>query len=1162
VNHWDSIRIQAHKLHRLALEITQGKASAESLLSAAAELTDIPRQGLPGTHRLLYKSKAALHCGQVWFNWDLPLWEQQFNQAHEYAHHWRHGGGAFCGQADFDAEAIEDGVRLGAKRVDGYSPHERKELEANVFAREFLLPGDRLREQFMNGRSAEDIASEVGMPTGMVFHQLTRSLLGLSINETEEASSEESEISQGYSLDDSQRSAAHAGWDDDNLRPAREQHPVLVDAGPGTGKTRALVGRIIHLLEDRGIHPSRLLALTYSNKAAEEMYSRVRAAVSQDTTHIWMGTFHAFGLELVRKYYDRLGLRAKPEIIDPLDAQLLLEQSLDKLGLRHYRHLPNPTRDLGSILGAISRAKDELKDPEDYARLADEEWTAAGDDEKARKKAARAQEVAHVYARYDELLRSRNTVDYGDLIFKAVKLLRDHKDVREKLQEKYEHILVDEYQDVNTGSRMMLKLLAGNGRGLWVVGDLRQAIYRFRGAAPVNMRLLTTEDFPDAEVVQLRGNYRSQRPIVDLFELCATRMRATTGRTHRAWEVKRPIEGGEVRYKSSADERSEAEEMVEEIERLRTENIEYRDQAILCRKHESLSLFSAALERAGIPVLYLGNFFERPEIRDLLCIISVACDGDGRALFRLAQFPEYGFSFADAQALAAHAYERQCFFPEALKFVNDAEGISEEGRIGLRLLADHFADFHFNSAPWTVLVQYLFVKSNYLRALISDDASQEKDSVQRQQQRLAIYQFLLLAYQLRDRFDNDQGDQKQHFLNYVLRLKINREETQLRQTPDWADGINAVRMLTIHASKGLEFSAVHLPCLGEGKFPSGKLPDSCPPPAGMLSDEMLDWHDEEEECLFFVAISRARDRLCISRARQYGRGESKQSRLLQLVRGALPNAIVKPIPRPAARDKRTEEAAPLIATEHFFERHLRDYLICPLKYYYRHVLKISDKRSDSPYAQSHLCVHKVWQFIEEELEAGRSIDAAILMAALDEAWKDYGPDGHAYEEDYRKDAEAMVRRTLDHSSGAKSRMLRPTWFLNVTGGVIIVRPDYVELSETPEGISLLIQDLNFGTAPEKAPIDDYFSLYDAAAEQLYPQSKRRIQMMYMSDGEILNVTVNADKKKVGLRNYEKAIQGVLRNKLPIRPTEKHCPHCPGYHICPTAEISLGSGMSA
>lgn len=1148
MTHWDGIRLQARRQHRAALELTRGDPSAEALLSAAAEMTGIPRQGLPGGHRLLYKSKAALYNNRVWYNWNLDLWEQQFNQAHEYAHRWRHEDGAFCGQSDFDAEASEDSVSLGPKRVDGYSPHERKELEANIFAREYLLPGDRLREQFMAGKSALEIASEVGMPPGMVYHQLTRSLLGLPLVEVEESRVGAPKDAGDYALDESQRRAAHAGWDEKAGRPMANQRPVLVDAGPGTGKTRALVGRIIHLFEDRGVHPSTVLALTYSNKAAEEMYSRVKGAVSRDMSHIWMGTFHAFGLELVRKYYDRLGLRAKPEIIDPLDAQLMLEQSLSKLALHHYRFLPHPPINLRSILTAISRAKDELYSPERYAQLAERELAAAGDDDKARRKAERAQEVAQVYARYDELLRQNNYVDYGDLIFLAARLLHFHKDVRQALREKYEHILVDEYQDVNTGSRWMLKLLASDGQGLWVVGDLRQAIYRFRGAAPINMRLFTDKDFPEAEVVQLKGNYRSQRPVVDMFELCATRMSATAGRHHEAWEVKRPTLDGEVRYKVATDEHAEAKDIVEQVERFKTEGVEYRDQAVLCREHDSLSRVSAALEQAGIPVLYLGNFFERPEIRDLLCIISMTCEPDGRALFRLAHFKEYGFSFSDVQALTTYAYALKSPFPEALKFVSDAEKLTGGGRIKLQRLAEHFSSFHFGSNPWTVLVQYLFVKSNYLRLLAAED------TIQAQQKRLAIYQFLLLAYQLRDRFTEEKGDQKQHFLNYLLRLKINREERQLRQTPDWAEGINAVRMLTIHSSKGLEFGAVHLPGLSEGEFPLPKRPNSCPPPAGMLREKMLDWHDEEEECLFFVALSRARDRLCIYRANEYEHKERGESPLMRLVKGVTPDAIPPTFVRPAPRVPRPETPPPLSSTKPFYEQHLREYLVCPLKYYYRVILNIFDRRSDSPYAQSNLCVHKVWQFIECEFAEGRPVDHATVSAAFDEHWEKYGPKGHAYEADYRRDAVAKALRTLGYQSAANSRMLRPELRLKVVGGEIIVVPDYVEISEDGGGRHLLIQDLHFGSSPEKPPSDDHYALYDVAAEQTYPGAKRKIQAMYMSDGVALEVTVKADRRRDSLRKYERAIQGVLRAELEPRPSDKQCPYCSGYRICPTAEI--------
>jgi CRISPR/Cas system-associated exonuclease Cas4 (RecB family) len=202
-----------------------------------------------------------------------------------------------------------------------------------------------------------------------------------------------------------------------------------------------------------------------------------------------------------------------------------------------------------------------------------------------------------------------------------------------------------------------------------------------------------------------------------------------------------------------------------------------------------------------------------------------------------------------------------------------------------------------------------------------------------------------------------------------------------------------------------------------------------------------------------------------------------------------------------------------------------------------------------------MCVHKVWQFIEGELAAGRPVDDAIASAALDENWEKYGPKGHAYEADYRRDAVAKALRTLGYHSAANSRMLRPELRLKVVGGEIIVVPDHVEISKDGVGgTRLLIQDLHFGTSPEKSPSDDYYALYDVAAEQTYPGAKRRIQAMYMSDGVALEVTIKADRRRDSLRKYERAIQGILRAELEPRPSDKQCPYCSGYHICPAAEI--------
>jgi superfamily I DNA/RNA helicase len=497
------------------------------------------------------------------------------------------------------------------------------------------MPCDELRDCFLAGRNAEDIAAEFQMPSGMVIHQLMRAVLGIEAEITPENVYEAATEPEELDLDDDQQKAAFFGKEE--FEKGEFETPVLVDAGSGTGKTRTLTARIAHLINERGILPDNILALTYSNKAAEEMYSRVNAATARNASKIWMGTFHRFCLELVRKYHYLLGVSSKPQVADAYDVQILLEQSLDRLKLKHYRSLARPSANFRRILDSISRAKDELVSPEEFKNLALTDLENAQNNRKKREKAEKSLEIARAYGVYQEVLGENNLLDYGDLLFLAVNLLRNNESIREEIQQKYRYILIDEYQYVNTASRELLKLVAGNGNGLWVVGDIRQAIYRFRGAAPTNMLLLTKEDYPNAKILQLTTNYRAKQKLVAAFTCCGNLMRAKVEESRATrWTVSRQEDAGEVNFVEANDEFDEAQEIVETVKRLRDERkMNYQDQAILCRQHNDLVHYSAALEAAGIPVLYLGDFFERPEIRDLLCVIDLASGMDGRSVYRL-----------------------------------------------------------------------------------------------------------------------------------------------------------------------------------------------------------------------------------------------------------------------------------------------------------------------------------------------------------------------------------------------------------------------------------------------------------------------------------------------------------------------------------------------
>ena len=430
-----------------------------------------------------------------------------------------------------------------------------------------------------------------------------------------------------------------------------EGAPFLLEAGPGTGKTQTLVGRVEHLL-GRSVDPEKILILTFSNKAAGELAERIAAKHPEAAANIWAGTFHGFGLNVIRRFHDKLGLPANPRLIDRTDAVELLEGEYPKLNLVHYRNLWDPTESLGRILTAISRASDEVADAAAYGDCAENMLVSASCDEE-RKAAERFLEVAAVFATYERLKREHGCVDFGDLVALPVRLCESHRDVRKRLVACYEHVLVDEYQDVNWASVRLLKAIAGDGTNLWAVGDVKQSIYRFRGASAYNMARFGKEDFPGAVRGRLTTNYRSREEVVDAYLAFAADMPSVRGaeidlRAHRGPSGRLP----EYRAALTADD--EVAAVAEAIEHLREEGYSYRDQAVLSSGNERLGRFAEGLERLGIPVLYLGSLFERDEIKELLSLLSLLVDGRAMGLVRIAATQANTMPLANVALVLAH----------------------------------------------------------------------------------------------------------------------------------------------------------------------------------------------------------------------------------------------------------------------------------------------------------------------------------------------------------------------------------------------------------------------------------------------------------------------------------------------------------------------------
>ena len=1116
---FDTVRALARRRHDEACTAADGKASAANLLDGATALTDIERNAVADDDPILCGAEAVLDpsVGGIFYKESVSEEQAAFYQAHEFGHHFLDSATGACSGTDIDVTMPEERIPLGIQRVEGYGPHERRECQANVFAREFLLPCSEARRLFSREKlSATEIAERLGVPVGLVDQQLAQALL---VPEIEDAGHAPAEMP---ALDDSQKTAARA-----------EAGPHLIEAGPGTGKTRTLIARIEWLLE-LGVDPASILVLTFSNKAAEELRERVAATAPDAAPAIWAGTFHAFGLEILRKFGDRLGLDPHVRVADPGDALLLLEEELPSLPLKYYLQLYEPAFALRDMLTAVSRAKDELIGPEGYRELGEKMLAAAGDDGDAVEKAERAIEVAEVFAAYEGLLEKQGVVDLADLIVKPVRLLQDDSEVGDALCAQYEWILVDEYQDVNRASGVLLRLLAGAGRNVWAVGDARQSIYRFRGASPANIRSFE-DDFEGAKRLSLEINYRSQAPVVELFTAFARDMKASVGGLPPTWETDRRHQDGEIRMEVASHLDAEATGLAGEIERHRAQGVAYRDQAVLCRSHTFLARFASRLEALGTPILYLGDLFERPEIRDLLALISFTCEPERGGLLRVATFPEYGIPLEDVRAVLGFAAAENLFPPQAIARIDEIPGITDAGRRGLASLRSHL-DFVRPGTPAAVLLfVYLFTRSRYLDTVLGDD------TVTGACKRMAIYQLLQFATEYRP---TGAGNPRRQLLRWIRRLETFGDERQLRQMPSSANGIDAVRLLTVHASKGLEFRAVHLPALGTSIFPANRKSTPCPPPDGMLPQDPQDSHAEEEECLFFVAMSRARDFLCLSRAERYSEArKTSPSRLLSGLAAHLPCAPDGPPGWNNAALTEPEEGALVhLAADH--DEHkaedLDQYIRCPRAYLYQRILHLSGARDDTAYVQFHRAVYSVLRWMGQvDTVTPVSVEEAVVR--LDAAWKETGPTDHPYSTVYRGAADDIVERAIARrASGAK--ILDADWSIKRPEGRISLRPDHVEVGADGP----VVRRLRTGRPPRKIDGDIYALYLVGASQELHGA---RVEVLFLTTDEARPIPMKEPVIRKRLEKYDDAIAGIRAGQFLARPNDRTCPRCPQYFIC-------------
>jgi superfamily I DNA/RNA helicase len=1120
---WSECRQLASQRHAELVGAAAGLVPAAELLTAAEKTAGLKRVACPRGDPLLDGAEAAYDHDRkrIYYAKELDEATANFYVAHEFAHHWLDEVATCCKAAELDCASPAEPAMSPVGDSDSYSPKERAEALANVYARELLLPREKLRRLCAGEAvTAEALAVELAVPVDLVMQQMADALLLPVEREREKVRDRED------APDASQTEAITA-----------EPGPRQVRAGPGSGKTRTLVGRIAHLIT-RGEAPSSILALTYSNLSAQDLTSRIRREIGDKATAVWAGTFHAYGLELLRKNCAAIGMASPPKLLDRTDCLMLLEELLPELDLDHYLDLREPILKLRYVLNAIGRAKDELATPDDYQRYGQAMMVKAAGEPKACEAAAKVLEVARVYARYEKELRLRGAVDFGDLVVLPVLLLRGSDKIRGEVRAEHRHVLVDEYQDMNRASGMLLQQIATPELGPWVVGDVRQAIYRFRGASPLNMSRFK-DDFPGAKSTDLSVNYRSGGKIVRAFETFGQRMTAAKLATAGELTAHRGEGTGTVVYEIATSRESEFEGIASSILKRSRANTPFGDQAVLARSHTILTRLARHLERVNVPCLYFGDFFERPEVRDLLAFLSLIAEPRGVGLFRVAQFPQYAVPPEDVCILTAW---RRTLAPvppmlAALRRLGEVPNLSAAGRIGLGRLADDVAFVTFPMTPHRALLNYLFARPGHLANLLANA------SVLGQQRRLAVYQLLQFAFAYKP---TAGGDPKRAFLDHVRRLELLDEEKQLRQMPAAAKDINAVKLMTVHASKGLEFPIVHIPTLTTRHFPAPARHDWCPPPEGMIGADDLMSKEAEEDSLFFVAMSRARDELVLSRPLMAGKQSTKNpSRFLKPIERHLP----KKLDGAAAwiADGSPEPPHPILAggsvKAEWSTREIETYVDCPRRYYYEYELNLTGPEEDTPYLRFHSALRASIGWLRET-KTDEARKAGIDKRFKDD-WSQHGPAGEPFDQYYHGVARKMIDKVMMILDG---ECLEPerTATLPGTGAVVKCRADHIQ--STANGV--VIRRLKAGRLSKKETEKARYVLLQEAVSKDYAGSAVAFEHVSLLDGVSRTTTLDPAELRTELTVLDDVVRNIGAGKFDPKPSD-WCPTCPYYLVCPS-----------
>src|SRR5881409_3151888 len=941
--------------------------------------------------------------------------------------------------------------------------------------------------------------------------------------------------------------------------------PLLIVAGAGTGKTTVITRRIAHLIAQGKARPEEILALTFTDKAAAEMEARVDELVPYGYADVEIATFHAFGDALLRGHSLEIGLQNDFRVLSRAEQVIFLRDRLFDLPLARYRPLGDPTRYLQSLITLFSRCKDEDIAPAEYLACAARLRSAADDEEKLDRAEAQA-ELAATYAKYQELMVRHDKIDFGDQIVLALRLLRARPHVLNAYQRRFKYVLVDEFQDTNYAQFELVKLLAARHGNVAVTGDDDQAIYRFRGAAISNV-LSFLRHYPDARQIVVTENFRSHQAILDAaYKLIQynnpDRLEVKSGIVKQLTAV-REAPGPEPRHWHYETATQEADTVAQTIrDRVEVGEWSYDDVAILVRSNDDADAFLRALNLRGVPWTFSGNagLYGRPEVRLLLAFLrAVAHPDDSVSVHYLASSDLYQVPIVDLTRCSTYADRRHRWLfdvfrtVEAIRELRDEVG-AEGGEAIRRLVADltRYMELAREMPTGELLYQFL-VDSGWLARMSKAATARDEAEVQN------ISKFFR---RVQDASKTLRYDNVREFVNHLDALIDAGEDPAVAEaeveTP-------AVRVLTVHKAKGLEFPVVFLVTLVQDKFPLRGRKDAFELPVELIKETLPsgDFHKQEERRLFYVGMTRAKRELHLTSARDYG--GTRERKVSQFVLEALdlPKDSARPFTAKAIEEIQRfappaevaeQTLAPIPPEQELVISHKQvdDYQTCPLKYRYVHMLRVPILRHHAVVYGA--TVHRVVEYYLLRRAAGNYTPLDDLLGVYDREWDNQGFLTWEHEEARQAAGRKALTRFWHEEEASGQKPTHVEKELGFTLGPDRVRGRFDRVDEDLLGATII--DYKTGevakqkVADRRAAESLQLKLYALAWREMTGALPQRVELRFLESNLVGRHTPAEEDTEEAIAAVHAAAAGIRARAFEATPSYNACRHCAYNQICP------------